>query len=163
MITNFVKFARTNKSMIVFSNALSHVEVFKKFYNVRVKPKEFGYLRINEDRVCMLEEDLQCDLIQGKTNALIRENLLEMFALESRYIITSTKFIIFPRKFSFKRVANRLFTDYVIQGAGEVVFQKVDNEILIKCFGGAKDLNVTTREIDTLILKDELEANFEDE
>jgi len=90
MITNFVKFARTNKSMIVFSNALSHVEVFKKFYNVRVKPKEFGYLRINEDRVCMLEEDLQCDLIQGKTNALIRENLLEMFALESRYIITST-------------------------------------------------------------------------
>ncbi|RBQ28307.1 hypothetical protein ACNSOS_02635 [Aliarcobacter vitoriensis] len=162
MITHFAKFARTNKSLIVFSNSFSHIEVFKKFYNVRVKPKEFGFLKINEDRVCLLEEDLKCDLIQGKTDALIRNKLLSSFAVESRYIITSTKFIIFPRKFSFKRVANRLFTDYVIQGAGEVTFEKNDNEILIKCFGGAKDLNIKSREIDALILKDELEANCDE-
>ncbi|QKF59607.1 hypothetical protein ACN2EN_07760 [Aliarcobacter lanthieri] len=162
MITNFAKFARTNKSLIVFSNSFSHIEVFKKFYNVRVKPKEFGYLKINEDRICLLEDDLKCDLIQGRTDALIRNKLLDSFVVESRYIITSTKFIIFPKKFAFKRVANRIFTDYVIQGAGEVTFEKINNEIIIKCFGEAKELNIKSREIDALILKDELEANFDD-
>lgn len=31
MISDFSKFARTNKSLIVFSNSFDHVEVFKNF------------------------------------------------------------------------------------------------------------------------------------
>lgn len=147
--------------MIVFSNAFDHVEIFKKFYKDRVKPKEFGYIKINEDKICFLEENLQCDLIQGQTNELIRKNLLDAFT-ESRYIITSTKFIIFPNKFGFKRVANRIFSGYVIQGAGKVVFEQGENEIIIRCSGASKSLNIKARAIDALIIKDEIEASFED-
>lgn len=161
MVSDFSKFARTNKSLIVFSNSFDHVEVFKKFYKERVKPNEFGFIRINENRICLLHEDLKCDLIQGKTNELQREALLDSFMKESKYIITSSKFIIFPKKFTYKRVANRLFIDYVIQGAGEVVFEKVGNDIEVKCFGESVHLNVKSRPIDALIIKDELEALLE--
>lgn len=159
MITNFAKYARTNKSLIVFSNSFDHIEVFKRFYKERVKPNEFGFIKINENRVCLLQEDLQCDLIQGKTNEEKRYELLESFATESRYIVTSSKFIVFPKKFGFNRVANRIFTDYVIQGAGEVTFTKTDTGIDVKCFGEAKSLNIKARDMDALIIKDELEAN----
>ena len=30
MVCSFAKFARTNKSLIVFSNSFDHIEVFKK-------------------------------------------------------------------------------------------------------------------------------------
>ncbi len=160
MVCNFAKFARTNKSLIVFSNSFDHIEVFKKFYKEQVKPNEFGFIKINSDRVCLLHEDLKCDLIQGKTTEALRDKLLESFAKESRYIITSSKFIIFPKKFSFKRVANRIFTDYIIQGAGEITLEKQDNEIFVKCFGESKKLKIKSRQIDALIIKDELEAEF---
>ena len=124
MVCSFAKFARTNKSLIVFSNAFDHIEVFKKFYKEKVKPNEFGFVKLNEDRICLLHEDLKCDLIQGKTTEALRDKLLGSFVTESRYIITSSKFIIFPKKFSFKRVANRIFTDFVIQGAGEITLEK---------------------------------------
>lgn len=162
MVCNFAKFARTNKSLIVFSNAFDHIEVFKKFYKEKVKPNEFGFVKLNSDRICLLHEDLKCDLIQGKTTEDLRDKLLGSFVTESRYIITSSKFIIFPNKFSFKRVANRIFTDFVIQGAGEITLEKVDNEILVKCFGESKVLNVKSRQIDAMIIKDELEAEFND-
>lgn len=162
MVCSFAKFARTNKSLIVFSNSFDHIEVFKKFYKEKVKPNEFGFFKVNDDRICLLHEDLKCDLIQGKTTEALREKLLESFVINSRYIITSSKFIIFPKKFSFKRVANRIFTDFVIQGAGEIILEKKDNEILIKCFGESKSLKIKSRQIDALIIKDELEAEFND-
>ena len=162
MVCNFAKFARTNKSLIVFSNAFDHIEVFKKFYKEKVKPNEFGFVKLNEDRICLLHEDLKCDLIQGKTTEALRDKLLGSFVTESRYIITSSKFIIFPKKFSFKRVANRIFTDFVIQGAGEIKLEKTDGEIIVKCFGESKALNVKSRQIDAMIIKDELEAEFND-
>ncbi|MBK6303606.1 MAG: hypothetical protein IPF43_06965 [Arcobacter sp.] len=148
--------------MIVFSNAFDHIEVFKKFYKEKVKPNEFGFVKLNEDRICLLHEDLKCDLIQGKTTEALRDKLLGSFVTESRYIITSSKFIIFPKKFSFKRVANRIFTDFVIQGAGEITLEKTDGEIIVKCFGESKALNVKSRQIDAMIIKDELEAEFND-
>jgi hypothetical protein len=163
MISNFAKYARTNKSLIVFSNSFDHIEVFKHFYNERVKPNEFGFIKINSERICLLHEDLNCDLINGRTNEEIKNRLLENFKIESRYIITSSRFIIFPKKFSFRRVANRLFTDFVIQGAGEISFNLVGNSFVVDCFGGSKSLNVKTRAIDALIIQDELEANFNDE
>ena len=162
MVCSFAKFARTNKSLIVFSNAFDHIEVFKKFYKEKVKPNEFGFVKLNEDRICLLHEDLKCDLIQGKTTEALRDKLLGSFVTESRYIITSSKFIIFPKKFSFKRVANRIFTDFVIQGAGEIKLEKTDGEIIVKCFGESKALNVKSRQIDAMIIKDELEAEFND-
>ncbi|MFA7086784.1 MAG: hypothetical protein WC145_08995 [Aliarcobacter sp.] len=162
MVCSFAKFARTNKSLIVFSNAFDHIEVFKKFYKEKVKPNEFGFVKLNEDRICLLHEDLKCDLIQGKTTEALRDKLLGSFVTESRYIITSSKFIIFPKKFSFKRVANRIFIDFVIQGAGEITLEKTDGEIIVKCFGESKALNVKSRQIDAMIIKDELEAEFND-
>jgi len=162
MVCSFAKFARTNKSLIVFSNAFDHIEVFKKFYKEKVKPNEFGFVKLNEDRICLLHEDLKCDLIQGKTTEALRDKLLGSFVTESRYIITSSKFIIFPKKFSFKRVANRIFTDFVIQGAGEITLEKTDGEIIVKCLGESKALNVKSRQIDAMIIKDELEAEFND-
>ena len=162
MVCSFAKFARTNKSLIVFSNAFDHIKVFKKFYKEKVKPNEFGFVKLNEDRICLLHEDLKCDLIQGKTTEALRDKLLGSFVTESRYIITSSKFIIFPKKFSFKRVANRIFTDFVIQGAGEITLEKTDGEIIVKCFGESKALNVKSRQIDAMIIKDELEAEFND-
>lgn len=162
MVSNFAKFARTNKSLIVFSNSLDHIEVFKHFYNARVKPNEFGFVKINDDRICLLHEDLKCDLVSGKTNEDIKNRLLEIFKTESRYIMTSSKFVIFPKKFSFKRVANRLFSDYIIQSAGEVIFNKVGNSIVVDCQGGSKVLNLKTRAIDALIIQDELESNFDE-
>ncbi len=49
----------------------------------------------------------------------------------------------------------------MIQGAGEITLEKKDNEILIKCFGESKSLKNKIREqIDALIIKDELEAEF---
>ena len=162
MVCSFAKFARTNKSLIVFSNAFDHIEVFKKFYKEKVKPNEFGFVKLNEDRICLLHEDLKCDLIQGKTTEALRDKLLGSFVTESRYIITSSKFIIFPKKFSFKRVANRIFTDFVIQGAGEITLEKTDGEIIVKCFGESKALNVKSGQIDAMIIKDELEAEFND-
>ncbi|QKF73035.1 hypothetical protein AFAEC_0860 [Aliarcobacter faecis] len=162
MVSNFAKFARTNKSLIVFSNSLDHIEVFKHFYNTRVKPNEFGFVKINDDRICLLHEDLKCDLVSGKTNEDIKNRLLEIFKTESRYIMTSSKFVIFPKKFSFKRVANRLFSDYIIQSAGEVIFNKVGNNIVVDCQGGSKVLNLKTRAIDALIIQDELESNFDE-
>lgn len=160
MISDFAKFARTNKSLIVFSNSFDHVEVFKKFYNTRVKPNEFGFIKINENRICLLHEDLKCDLLSGRNDEIVREKLLESFKCESKYIMTCSKFIIFPKKFTFKRVANRLFTDYIIQGAGEITFEIKDNEVVVNCFGEAKYLKVKARPIDALIIKDELEAEF---
>ena len=162
MVCSFAKFARTNKSLIVFSNAFDHIEVFKKFYKEKVKPNEFGFVKLNEDRICLLHEDLKCDLIQGKTTEALRDKLLRSFVTESRYIMTFSKFIIFPKKFSFKRVANRIFTDFVIQGAGEITLEKTDGEIIVKCFGESKALNVKSRQIDAMIIKDELEAEFND-
>lgn len=71
--------------------------------------------------------------------------------------------VVFPCiKSHFKRVANRIFTDFVIQGAGEITLEKKDNEILIKCFGESKSLKIKSRQIDALIIKDELEAEFND-
>ena len=162
MVCSFAKVARNNKSLIVFSNAFDHIEVFKKFYKEKVKPNEFGFVKLNEDRICLLHEDLKCDLIQGKTTEALRDKLLGSFVTESRYIITSSKFIIFPKKFSFKRVANRIFTDFVIQGAGEITLEKTYGEIIVKCFGESKALNVKSRQIDAMIIKDELEAEFND-
>src|SRR5574344_2155072 len=163
MISNFAKYARTNKSLIVFSNSFDHIEVFKRFYKDRVKPNEFGYIKINDNRICLLCDDLQCDLIQGKTNEEKRYSLLDSFATESRYIVTSSKFIIFPKKFGFARVANRIFTDYIIQGAGEITFTKTENGVEVKCFGEAKALHIKSREMDALIIKDELEAMCSEE
>ena len=40
--------------------------------------------------------------------------------------------------------------------------EKKDNEILIKCFGESKSLKIKSRQIDALIIKDELEAEFND-
>ena len=163
MITNFAKFARTNRSLVVFSNSFDHIELFKKFYKDRVKPNEFGFIKINGDKICLLHEDLKCDLIQGKTDELKKEALLNSFMKESKYIVTSSKFIIFPKKFTYKRVVQRLFRDYIIQGAGEVVFEKTNNGINVSCFGESVYLNVKSREIDALIIKDELESLFDEE
>ena len=131
-----------------------------EFYS---KTNEFGFIKINSEKICLLHEDLNCDLINGRTNEEIKNRLLENFKIESRYIITSSRFIIFPKKFSFRRVANRLFTDFVIQGAGEISFNLVGNSFVANCFGGSKSLNVKTRAIDALIIQDELEANLNDE
>jgi len=158
MITNFAKFARTNKSIIIFSNTANHIDVFKKFFNTRVKPNEFGYIKINKSSICLLHEDLECDLITGKTTQEIRDKLLENLKEGARYILSTSKFIIFPKKFGFKRVANRLFTDYIIQGAGEISFSQVGNDVIIQCFGEAKPLNIKARAIDALIIHDELTA-----
>ncbi|OCL85421.1 hypothetical protein [Arcobacter porcinus] len=163
MVTNFAKFARTNKSLVVFSNSFDHIELFKRFYKDRVKPNEFGFIKINGDKICLLHEDLKCDLIQGKTNELKREALLDIFMQESKYIITSSKFIIFPKKFTYKRVAQRLFRDYIIQGAGEVIFEKTQNGVEVSCFGESIYLNVKSRAIDSLIIKDELESLFDED
>ena len=163
MVTNFAKFARTNKSLVVFSNSFDHIELFKRFYKDRVKPNEFGFIKINGDKICLLHEDLKCDLIQGKTYELKREALLDIFMQESKYIITSSKFIIFPKKFTYKRVAQRLFRDYIIQGAGEVIFEKTQNGVEVSCFGESIYLNVKSRAIDSLIIKDELESLFDED
>lgn len=160
MISDFAKFARTNKSLIVFSNAFDHIEIFKKFYNARVKPKEFGFIKLENSELVLFHEDLKCDLICGISDQKIRYKLLENLKQESKYIMTPTKFIIFPKKFTFKRVANRLFTDYIIQGAGKIVFELENEELKVKCLGGSKTLRVKAREIDSLIIKDELEASF---
>lgn len=162
MVSNFAKFARTNRSIIVFSNSFDHIKVFKHFYNSRVKPKEFGFVKINEDRICLLPKDLKSDLIVGKTNEEIKKQLVEIFKTDSKYIMTSSRFIIFPKKFSFKRVANRIFSDYVIQSAGQVTFTKDGNRLVVNCFGSSKFLNLKARANDSLIIQDELEANFDE-
>ena len=72
MVSNFAKFARTNKSLIVFSNSFDHIEVFKHFYNERVKPNEFGFIKINSERICLLHEDLNCDLIKFPSVQILR-------------------------------------------------------------------------------------------
>ena len=160
MASNLAKYARTNKSLIVFSNAFNHVEAFKKFYNIRVKPKEFGYIKIDKDKINLIEESLYCDLVNGKKNELIRDSLLHSCTNHARYILTSSRFVIFPTKFSFKRVANRLFNGFVIQGAGEVLFKNENGCINITCYGEAKDLNIKARKIDEEIIKEDLEADF---
>ncbi|MFY4765224.1 hypothetical protein ACOTWG_11050, partial [Aliarcobacter butzleri] len=63
------------KSLIVFSNAFNHVEAFKIFYNIRVKPKELGYIKIDKDKINLIEESLYCDLVNGKKNEHIRVSL----------------------------------------------------------------------------------------
>ena len=37
-------------------------------FEIAKKPNEFGFFKVNEDRICLLHEDLKCDLIQGKTS-----------------------------------------------------------------------------------------------
>ena len=60
-------------------------------------------------------------------------------------------------------MANRLFSDYIIQSAGKVTFSVVDNRIVVSCSGGSKVLNLKPRSIDALIIQDELDASFDDE
>lgn len=160
MASNLAKYARTNKSLIIFSNAFNHVEAFKKFYNVRVKPKEFGYVKIDKGKINLLEESLYCDLVNGKKNELIRDSLLYHCTSHARYILTSSRFVIFPTKFSYKRVANRLFSGFVIQGAGEVFLKSENGQVIVTCSGESKDLNVKARKIDEEIIKEDLEADF---
>ncbi len=160
MVCDFAKFARTNRSLIIFSNSFDHIEFFKKFYNPSVKPNEFGFVKLNGKRFTLLHEELKCDLINGKTNEQIKQELVQELMSGAKYILTSSKFVIFPKKFSHKRVANRLFLDFIIQGAGEITFEKTENDIVVKCFGGSKSLGVSSRDIDSLILKDELQTEL---
>ncbi|MFA7069473.1 MAG: hypothetical protein WC144_01365, partial [Sulfurimonas sp.] len=135
-----------------------HIEFFKHFYNPSVKPNEFGFVKMRDDKFTLLHEDLKCDLINGKTDELIKQTLVDELMGGAKYILTSSKYVIFPKKFSFKRVASRVFEGYVIQGAGEVEFYKDDSKIKVRCFGEAPTIGVKSREIDSLILQDELQC-----
>ncbi|MFX4243632.1 hypothetical protein ACOL22_12785, partial [Aliarcobacter butzleri] len=76
-----------------------------------------------KDKINFIEESPYCDLVNGRKHELIRDSLLRACTHHARYILTSSRFVIFPTIFSFKRVANRLFNGFVIQGAGEVLFK----------------------------------------
>ena len=56
-----------------------------------------------------------------------------------------------------------MFRDYIIQGAGEVIFEKTQNGVEVSCFGESIYLNVKSRAIDSLIIKDELESLFDED
>lgn len=163
MASYLSKYARTRKSFIIFSNCINHLDAFNQFYKNRIKTKEFGYVRAinenNEIKLDLIPEGAYCDLEQKK------DRKIEYFSPESafqnlRYILTSSRFIIFSSKISYKKVANRLFMGFVIQGAGKVSFKTENGKANLVCFGEAKDLNIKSRAQDAIILKEALEIEF---
>lgn len=162
MASYLSKYARTRRSFIIFSNCINHLDAFNHFYKNKIETKEFGYIRvINENDEIKLDliPGAYCDLEQKK------DREIEYFPLESsfqnvRYILTSSRFIIFSNKISYKKVANRLFMGFIIQGAGEVSFKSENGKATLICFGEAKDLNIKSRPQDAAILKEALEIEF---
>ena len=163
MASYLSKYARTRRSFIIFSNCINHLDAFNHFYKNKIETKEFGYIRVisenDEIKLDLIPEGAYCDLEQKK------DREIEYFPLESsfqnvRYILTSSRFIIFSNKISYKKVANRLFMGFIIQGAGEVSFKTENGKANLVCFGEAKDLNIKSRSHDALILKEALEIEF---
>lgn len=163
MASYLSKYARTRRSFIIFSNCINHLDAFNHFYKNKIETKEFGYIRVinenDEIKLDLIPEGVYCDLEQKK------DREIEYFPLESsfqnvRYILTSSRFIIFSNKISYKKVANRLFMGFIIQGAGEVSFKTENGKATLICSGEAKDLNIKSRPQDAAILKEALEIEF---
>ena len=164
MASYLSKYARTRKSFIIFSNCINHLDAFNQFYKNKIKMKEFGYIRVinknNEIKLDLIPEGAYCDLEQKKDREVVEYFSLESSFQNVRYILTSSRFIIFSNKISYKKVANRLFMGFIIQGAGEVSFKSENGKATLICFGEAKDLNIKSRPQDAAILKEALEIEF---
>lgn len=159
MPSHLPKYAHTEKGMIIFSNCINHLEAIKNIFGeVEIYSKGFIKCFLNENN------NIAFELFAKKTKENIdektiltskTEDCLEMLN-KSKYIVTSSRFIIFQEELTHKEIANSLFTDFIIQGAGEVKFSRKNNKPTIICSESSTDneLNIPHRDFDSKILQD---------
>lgn len=161
MTSRLPKYVRTEENFVIFSNCICHADVFNKMFGYNKDPAGAGFVNY-----CNEENKLGFKLIGEKQLTGFEEfdggckdlktilKLIDKESIPLKYISTSSRFVIFTGNLTHKEVANYLFTDFIIQGAGYINLVEVNGDVESLCFGVAEDLNIKSRKMDSLIIDD---------
>lgn len=161
MTSRLPKYVRTEENFAVFSNCICHADVFNKMFGYNKDPAGAGFVNycndgdkigfklFGETKITGFDEfDDECKDLKSISK------LINKKSIPLKYIATSSRFIIFSGDFTHKEIANSLFTDFVVQGAGYIHLEFINGEIKTKCFGCSDDLKIKFRDMDSLIIDD---------
>lgn len=158
MPSNLPKYAKTEQGMIVFSNCINHADAINRIFG-EIEPLSIGFIKFfsQNEHVCFeLFQKKKKETLDEPTVLVSSNQDCRCLTNKSKYILTSSRFIIFPNQLSHKHVANTMFTDFIIQGAGEVTFQVKEQQPHIICSESLEynQLHIEHRDFDSKILED---------
>lgn len=162
MSSNLPKYAYTQKGVVVMDNCICHDEAVKSIFgDIKILNKGFIELKNNEQG--KLDFELHAIVSEGHINEScekspeIRKAIHDLLLCEenhSEYVLTFSRFVIFPKQFSHKDIADHLFYDFIIKGAGNVVFENVNGKPHAKAYGESIELDMKANKVDEEILND---------
>lgn len=163
MSSNLPKYAYTERGLAVFCNSLNHEDtVADIFGEVPILNKGFIKVMVKEGK---LHAELNQVLGEGEINELCVtsqeiqkavKDLLFCRENHAEYLLSFSRFAIFPQNFFHKDVADHLFYDSFIKGGGNMVFVIKDDKPYIECYGKATSVEIENEqhEVDAKILMD---------
>lgn len=159
MSSNLAKYAYTEKGVIVMSNCMSHEEAVNSIFgDIKILNKGFIEMKVVDGKP---DFELHAIISEGHINEAcenspeVRKSIFDLLLCQenhAEYVLTFTRFVIFPVQFSHKDISDHLFYDFVIKGAGNVVFENVNGQPHAKVYGESKDLDMKANPIDEQIL-----------
>ena len=163
MSSNHPKYAYTEQGLAVFCNSLNHENAVSDIFGEQpIKNKGFIKIKVVDGQ---LTAELHSIIGEGEINEVC-ENSPEiqkavndlLFCRENHteYVLSFSRFALFPAKLFHKDVADHLFYDSIIKGAGNMVFVIKDGKPYIECYGQATSVEIEheQQDIDAKILMD---------
>lgn len=145
MSSNYPKYAYTEKGVVICSNCVTHEQaVSGVFGDIPILKKGFIELKLVDGK---LDFELHKILSEGEVDVLcdqtpeLREAINKLLFCEeyhAEYVLTFSRFVIFPAEFAHADIVHHLFFDSVIKGAANVVLEKDIDKIKVRSYGETK-------------------------
>ena len=160
MSSNLPKYVFTEEGVAVMSNCMCHQEAATSIFgDIKILNKGFIELKTNADG--KVDFELHAVIAEGHINEAcenspeVRKAIHDLLLCEANhaeYVLTFSRFIIFPSELSHKDISDHLFYDYVIKGAGHVVFELVNGKPHARVYGESAELKMQANKVDEEIL-----------
>lgn len=167
MSSNLPKYVSTEKGVVIMSNCMSHTEATNSIFgDVPILSK--GFIEVIVDEQGKVNFELHSVVSEGCINEacenspVLRKSISDLILHEenhAEYVLTFSRFVIFPAEYSHKNISDHLFYDFVIKGAGNVVFELVDGKPHAKTYGESTELNLKACKTDESILNKGFQLN----
>lgn len=167
MSSNFPKYAYTEKGVVVCSNCLTHEQAATGVFGDLPILKK-GFIEIKNING-QLDFELHKIISEGEVDVLceqtpeLREAVKKLLFIEeyhSQYLLTFSRFVVFPAEYYHKDIVHHLFYDSIVKGAGTMVVEAdYQGNINVRCYGDSIEIDgevYTPNEIEEKILKDRL-------
>lgn len=163
MSSNMPKYAYTEKGLTVFCNSLNHEDAVSDIFGeIPILNKGFIEIHVKDGK---LEAELHQIVAEGHINEMCvsspeiqkaAHDLLFCRENHAEYLLSFSRFAIFPQQFFHKDVADHLFYDSIVKGGGNMVFVLKNGKPFIECYGQATSVEIEDEqlEIDSKILMD---------